>query len=612
MKVKLRLTSEGFPPYQLVKLFLWQMNRFFNLNDISGFLENLSQFNRIKKMSLVAKENDKKSSQLKPKRFLTVQDLQASFFEQSRQDRNMASDELDLVYCCLSIMLGFALKNRTIVQKKLSLLSTILGKHDERLSKSSPKLQKVVSHMKQKLEYFKALEHVMFGDESPFPEKADPERGDMCPSELNLVALHNMQKGNLSKSQLLFKRALLRAKLQNRNMTAREYVDDIYNTNTETKINPQKLSPELARKLDPFNRSVHQSEEYLLYNSALLLIKRGKSLGAVEIFQNLKLSFSDNAQFWYRYGQASKSVFLQDVEHVSRLYDYYFHHKKKKFYAHDRRYEKSKNFAPENYFDDFVNFYTNLVDGHRKNSKSDLRKHSNANLKDILVRRKFVSMFKAKNLLTLTNRLYAQHSKCVLVPINPRNKKKTPNKRNKNFLRPNEAKTHSSSYLTLDEPSLLTKNNVFTILSSLRKSQSAGQSKAHAKSLLHEVHHLGTARSCYTTCISLLKRDLLSRFKVILTQIRNFNQESLVSAYKNKLRRTLHMLLSCYENLAFVTILSQNFYAVKRWTAEGLSFLSNIEKGYLGFEAPKAKRLRLDLTKSFMDNFKTQEPEAAE
>lgn len=411
MRVESAVTVEGFPPYQLIKLFLWQMNRFFNLNDISGFLENLSEFNKIKEMSLIAKENDKKSDQNELKRYLTVQDFQTSFFEQSRQDRNLASDELDLVYCCLSIMLGFTLKSHSIVQKKLNLLSTILKKHEERLSKSSPKMQTIVAHMKKKLQFFQMLEHIMFAKDAPFPKSLDLNRNDLCPSELNLLALHNMQKGDLSKSQLLFKRALLRAKLQNKNMTSREYVDDIYNTNTETKISPQLLSPEVTQKVDPFERQVHQSEEYLLYNSALLLIKRKKFLGAVEIFQNLKRSFSGNAQFWYRYGQASKSVFLEDVGHVSRLYDYYFHYKKKKFYAHDRKYEKSKNFAPENYFDDFVNFYTNLIDGHRKNSKSDLRKHSNANLKDILVRKKFITMFKAKNLLTLTNRLYAQHSK---------------------------------------------------------------------------------------------------------------------------------------------------------------------------------------------------------
>ena len=171
-------------------------------------------------------------------------------------------------------------------------------------------------------------------------------------------------------------------------------------------------------------------------------------------------------------------------------------------------------------------------------------------------------------------------------------------------MRPNEGKNHSSSYLTLEEPSLLTKNNVFTILSSLRKSQSAGQTKAQAKNLLHEVHHLTTSRECYTTCISLLKQELMQRFQVILAQIRKFNQEALIIAYKNKLRKCIHTLLSCYENLAFVTILSQNFYVVKRWTAEGLSFLANIEKGYLGFQEPKSRRLRLDLRKSFAENFR--------
>jgi hypothetical protein len=106
------------------------------------------------------------------------------------------------------------------------------------------------------------------------------------------------------------------------------------------------------------------------------------------------------------------------------------------------------------------------------------------------------------------------------------------------------------------------------------------------------------------TCVSLLKKTLESKFKVILNQIRKYNQEALVNAYKTQLSKTIHTLLSCYENLAFVTILSQNFYGVKKWTNEGLSFLANAEKGYLGFHESKSRRIKVNLTKSFSENFK--------
>ena len=164
--------------------------------------------------------------------------------------------------------------------------------------------------------------------------------------------------------------------------------------------------------------------------------------------------------------------------------------------------------------------------------------------------------------------------------------------------------------MSLEEPSLLTKNNIFTILSGLRKSQNSSQSKIQTKNMLHEVHHLRTARHCYMSCVSLLKQILQSKFKVILEQINKYNQQPLIQAYKRQLSKTIHMLLSCYENLSFVTILSQNFHAVQRWTVEGLGFLANVEKGFLGFFEPKNKRIKVDLRKKFSGNFKAGVPYA--
>jgi hypothetical protein len=386
------------------------MNHYFNLNDISGFLENLTQIEKIKSMSNTSKENDKKKDETQHKRYLTIQDLYTSFFEQSRNDRNLLSDELDFIYCCLSIMLGFSLKSKPIVEKKIDTLSNILKMKEEKNTTSDEKKKEIIDHMKQKLNFFKLLANIVFNSKEFILEKPLDEEKNLTSDELNLLALKNMQNGDLNKSQLLFKRALLRAKLQNKNMTTKEYIDDIYNTNTDTKIYHQKMASE-SNNNDFFQRKTHNNEEYLLYNSALLLIKRQKYLEAVEIFQNVKKSFHSNPQFWYRYGQASKGIFLQDVGHVSRLYDYYFHHKKKKFYSYDRKFDKGRNLNQDNYFDDFINFYTNLTESYKKNSKLDIRKLNNNNLKEILVRKKLVTMFKAKDLLSLTNKLYSQNSK---------------------------------------------------------------------------------------------------------------------------------------------------------------------------------------------------------
>ena len=381
------------------------------MNDVSGFLENLSEIEKIRSIRNILKENDKKSNEQQRKRFVTVQDFFYSFFEQSRQDRNLLSDELDFVYCCLSVMLGFALKSEAVVSKKLDLLSNILKKKEEKLEPSNEKMKEVIDHMKKKFEYFCNLQKVLFDSKSLAEDLADSEEKTLSASLLNLLAVQNLQKGHLSKSQLLFKRALLRAKLENRNMSARDYVDDIYNTNTETKIGHQKLTGEGPLGNDPFSRPTHQSEEFLLYNSALLLIKRKKFLEAVEIFQSIQNNFRNSVDFWYRYGQAAKGIFLEDVEHVSKLYDYYFHHKKRKFYSHDRKTEKTKANGPDADLEDFVSFFVGMVDVHKKSSKSDFKKLSNSNLKEILNRKKLVTMFKAKNLLTLTNKLYSQNSK---------------------------------------------------------------------------------------------------------------------------------------------------------------------------------------------------------
>lgn len=385
------------------------MNHYFNLNNLSGFLENLSEIEKIKNISNISKENQKKLKSDGAQRFVTVQDFQFSFFEQSHQDRHLVSEELDFIYCCLSIMLGFTLKSKIMVKKKLELLENILKKKQEKMDPSNKKLRQVISHIEEKLIYFQTLYHLLFEEDAEFPLSEDD---NLSPSQLNLLALHNVQKGNLSKSQLLFKRALLRARLQNRSMSSREYVDDIYNTNTETKISHQvPLTDSLQKGTDPLSRQTHQGEEYLLFNSALLLIKRNRFAEAVEIFQSIKNSFQNNPQFWYRYGQASKGIFLQDVQQISKLYDYYFQNKKKKFYAYEKKNDKSKGSGADSDLDDFIGFYTQLIDSQKKNNKSEFKKQSNAGLKEILDRRRLITMFKAKNLLSLTNRLYLQTSK---------------------------------------------------------------------------------------------------------------------------------------------------------------------------------------------------------
>lgn len=240
----------------------------------------------------------------------------------------------------------------------------------------------------------------------------------MDPRKLNILALKNLKNNELSKAQLLFKRAILRAKVSNQEMTSKDYIDDIYNTNTETRLPSHKVNTldrneeenemgTFVEKRESVEKPPPHNEQYLLFNSALLLFKRGRNLEALKVFSTIKGGFAGNFKFWYRFGQAAKGVFLDDLSHVSKLYDYYFNSRKKKFFT-----EKSHGLAGKGSFvkdddlDDFVSFFGNLVDP-TKNAAETGKKSSGDSLRHIIIKKKLVAMFKAKDLLGLTHQLYA-------------------------------------------------------------------------------------------------------------------------------------------------------------------------------------------------------------
>lgn len=205
-------------------------------------------------------------------------------------------------------------------------------------------------------------------------------------------------------------------------MTTHEYLDDIYNTNTDTRLPHHKLKnlnrneeePEMGtfvERRETIERPPPHQKHYLLFNSGLLLLKRKRHLESLRVLASVKDSFARNFKFWYRYGQAAKGVFLDDLSHVSKLYDYYFNSRKKKFYTEKGSGLSGKGaFVRDDDLDDFVSFFGNLVDPMRAVSDGG-KKGGFSGLRDIIIKKKLVRMFKAKDLLGLTNKLYANSHK---------------------------------------------------------------------------------------------------------------------------------------------------------------------------------------------------------
>lgn len=180
--------------------------------------------------------------------------------------------------------------------------------------------------------------------------------------------------------------------------------------------------------------------------------------------------------------------------------------------------------------------------------------------------------------------------------------KKTSNNTEKAYIKTKTEKNALMMSVTLEESSIINKNNIFTVLTSLQKS--LGNQKVKPKNNLHELNHLRQSIQAFETCLQILKVEIFENFKPILNQIRNFNEESLKTAYKIQFKKMLTFIFSCYENLTFLQILNQNFFKAINYSKEGLCFISNIEKGILGFSKIKSERLKINLKESFITNFK--------
>ena len=572
------------------------MNYFFNSKNQSRFLANLGEIEKLAILGRAVKAQNGNHKSSADVSYFTIPNYNFFFFDQGQSYRSLCSPEIELVYLCLSTMLGFTLNDGNLVKKRLEQFKLRLRKINEKYSKDVS-IQEVVTQMQSNYDYFKSLSILLF-ESNEMSKQEFLREFKLSPEQLNILALQNTKQGSDSKAQLLLKRALLRAKLINQNINYKEYVDDIYKTNTETKMTNHKSSniDEKGSESETpiIKRAAHHNEEYLLFNSGLLLLKRKKHLEAVEVFHKLRESFKADYKYWYRFGQASKGVFMEDLAHVSTLYDYYFHNRKKKFYSETgATNSKSKKGVSENSIDDFISFFGNLVDNRK--SKTESKRQGNSSLRDILIKKKLMTIFKAKNLLSLTNKLYSYNSQIT---------KKNPGLASKGTRKGNPLgdKNLSVSSLTLEEPSLLTKNNIFTVLTSLKKS--IGVNKLKLRNNLHEINHLNTALNSFAMSISLIKRDIFENFRPILKQIKIYKNESLINTYKTQLKRLVQFALSCYENLSFLQILKENFFEAVKSAQQGLDFLANVEKGFLGFAGRPSRRLKISLKDNFLANFR--------
>ena len=358
------------------------------------------------------KEQTKKEKSLAPNCFVTINNFNSFFFDQGKSDRNLSAEELELLFFCLSTMLGFILKDKQMTEKRIDKFKYILKKTSESAQSGSDDLKKMIKQMNHRLKFFMILKEIIFEDLSVEKKEWKGEE-QLRPELLNLLALQNIQKGDLNNAQLILKRAILKTKLCNRTITADEYFNEIYNRNPKANNDKSKSkAQEKKSKRDQTIDSTFHNKESLIYNSGLLLLKRKKYLKAIDIFNKLKPTFQNNFRFWYRLGQASKGVFIEDIGHVSKLYDYYFFNRKKKFYSEDGKAKTEKvseGNGIENNITDFIDFFSNLSEN--QNLKTEGKKNPQISLRNIIIKKKLVSIFKAKDLLSLTNKLYSKSLK---------------------------------------------------------------------------------------------------------------------------------------------------------------------------------------------------------
>lgn len=163
--------------------------------------------------------------------------------------------------------------------------------------------------------------------------------------------------------------------------------------------------------------------------------------------------------------------------------------------------------------------------------------------------------------------------------------------------------------MIIEEPSLIKQNNIFSIISSLKKSMGQNsKSGMTSQTKIKETNHLKTGIRAFDSCLKLLKSEILENLKPILVQIRIYKQEALKTAYRRQFKALVRYLMSCYENLSFLNLLNQDLYRAVTVAKEGLAFLGNIERGFVGFASSVGQRLKLDFNMSLGENLKNFVP----
>ena len=175
--------TPDFPPFQLLKLFISQINDFFNKQNFSAFLSNLKEIEQLRSLGdqirqqLKNSQGPGKTQTQTSASFLTIPDYSLKFFD--IEQRQMCLEEVDFVYLCLNTMLAFSLRDGAISRKKIEFLGRFVKKIEEKAASEEEtegnevtgfqrNFAKLAVQARQKLEFFKGLQDLWFSAEGKF------------------------------------------------------------------------------------------------------------------------------------------------------------------------------------------------------------------------------------------------------------------------------------------------------------------------------------------------------------------------------------------------------------------------------------------------------------
>ena len=535
----------------------------FNSKDISSFLLGLNDIQILSKMADSLKNSNNKNENV---RYLSISQLSTTYLGNEHKEYSYCQNELKFICLILMLMLGFLLKDSEIINKRIEQFRIQLK--NKNVNSDSEEGKKVLNKMNSIYKYFESLNSLYFGNKNSLKEND----AEINPEKLNVLSLEEIKAGNLSKGQILLKRALLRANVNNKKINLKNYFDEIYNVNTETAQKNNNINAE-------WKQSSFHDEDYLLYNSAMVLIKRRKFLEASEILSKLEYKYKHNFNFWYRFGQVSKEIFLEDVFHVSSRFDSFFHARQKQFFAGEilKKSKKQGKDKVEETVEDFMNYIKEM------NNKNKIKNQTNNQLHNIINRRQMIKIIKAKNLIGLTKKLYGHYTKNIC-------KKTASNKKGNINVKLDE--------VNLNDHSLSGKSFILNAISELKTTGTYNK---------YEMNYLKKSINCFNISLSIIKKELENKFKPILAQLKIYNTKSMNDTYKRHLKYLINFLISVYENLSFLYTLDENYSRAIQTTNEGLNYIANIEQAIFGFDKTLPKRLIISLKKNFTENFKTKE-----